>query len=165
MPEFGLFQSEIDESSQPGEDGEQLVRRLAREKAFAGFEKFPQALVLGADTIVLRDGDVLGKPADPEEAKTMLASLSGRTHAVLTAVTLRWPQGMTAFTDRTEVTFRSLSESEIERYVAAGEPADKAGAYAIQGGARNFVTEIRGSESNVIGLPLEALAEALRAVR
>lgn len=165
VPEFQVVVPDTDETPLANEEPSAMAARLARDKAFAVFDAYDDSLVIGADTVVDLGGESLGKPSTPSEAAEMLGRLSGATHQVVTAVVLRWPKGFQALTEVTQVTFRSLTSDEIAAYVATGEPMDKAGAYAIQGGARKFVTEIRGSESNVIGLPLESLAEALRDVR
>jgi len=162
---FDVLPAAIDESRLPGENPRAHVRRLAREKALRVSSDAPDAWVLGADTIVVRDDEVLGKPADERDAARMLASLSGRRHEVLTA--LAWARGGEVADDAlscSEVRFRELGDGEIAAYVATGEPRDKAGAYAIQGGAARFVCDVRGSVTGVIGLPLEdlrALAEKL----
>jgi septum formation protein len=119
--------------------------------------------VLGADTTVVLDGEVLGKPRDAQEAAAMLGRLSGRSHRVLTGVCLISPEGRTeTAVETTTVEFRALSRAEIDRYVASGEPMDKAGAYAIQGGAGAFVTRIEGDFDNVVGLPVALVAQLLR---
>jgi septum formation protein len=150
----------VDERLQPGEDPERYVRRVAANKARAVAAAVPGQAVLAADTVVLVEGQVLGKPRDAEDAKRMLRLLSGRTHQVLTAVTLLTApgrEGEPGFETEVAVTsveFVPLEASEIDWYVATGEPADKAGAYAIQGLASRFVTRIDGSYSNVVGLPV-----------
>ncbi len=125
----------------------------------------PRRLVLGADTIVVIDGDVLGKPADPEDAVRLLARLVGREHRVLTAVAVvasdRSDRAATCVVT-SRVTMRGATEAEIRRYVATGEPLDKAGAYAAQGEGRRFIERIEGSETNVIGLPIDETLELLR---
>ena len=121
----------------------------------------PQRAVLAADTEVAVDGAIFGKPADAQDATRMLSRLSGRTHEVLTAVALRWQDELLVEVSRSQVTFRTLSADEIERYVGSGEPFDKAGAYAIQGRAAAFVSRLEGSYSGVVGLPLYETAELL----
>jgi septum formation protein len=123
----------------------------------------PGAWVLAADTVVVVDGAILGKPADAAAARAMLRRLSGRAHEVLTAVALIAPDGVLAeqVLGRSGVQFRSLAEAEIAAYVASGEPADKAGAYAIQGGAAGFVQRVVGSMTNIIGLPLDEVGAML----
>lgn len=163
--EFTIAPSGICETPAPGESARDLAARLAREKALDVASRAPGSWVLGADTVVAVDDDALGKPRDARDAATMLQRLSGRAHRVITAFALVTPSG--AVTEEraiaTDVVFRTLAPDEIERYVDGGEPLDKAGAYAIQGGASAFVREIRGSLSNVIGLPMEEVERALRA--
>ena len=137
--------------------------RLAQEKAQAVAAKSPGRFVLGADTIVVAGGEVLEKPQDAADAARMLHLLSGRGHEVTTAVSLVSPEGAAdTRCATTEVFFRKLEEQEIERYVAGGEPMDKAGAYAIQGGAGPWVQRIEGEYSNVVGLPVSLVTEMLR---
>jgi septum formation protein len=143
---------------------EAAVQDVARRKAEAlvGARKYPKGkriLVLGADTVVVLDGRVLGKPVDAAEATEFLRLLSGKTHSVMSGVCLIDVDLDFSWTglDSTSVRFRELTGSEMDDYVRSGEPMDKAGAYAIQGGARDFVAEYRGSWSNVVGLPLELL--------
>ena len=130
----------------------------ARRKAAEISEKFPEALVIGADTIVVVDDRILGKPRDPEDAIRMLRCLSGRTHQVYTGVAIAEDRVIHTACECTDVTFRELPEELIRRYVATGEPMDKAGAYAIQGKASLFVTGIRGCFFNVVGLPVYRLS-------
>ena len=130
---------------------------LARAKAAA----VEGELVVGADTIVVLDHEVLGKPAGPAEAAAMLRRLSGRAHDVITAVAVRGGGSVRSAHARARVTFRTLSEPEIAAYVATGEPLDKAGAYAYQGGAAAFVTQLDGDAGTVIGLPLAPLQDML----
>jgi len=137
--------------------------RMAEEKASKVAEQFPNDYVLGADTIVVAEGQVLAKPRDPQDAARMLAVLSGRGHQVTTAVSLISPGGQTETRScTTEVWFRKLDEKEIQKYVASGEPMDKAGAYAIQGGAASWVVRLEGDHSNVVGLPVPLVVEMLR---
>lgn len=159
--------ADLDERPQVGEAPEALVQRLAREKGRVVRERFAEdpRPVLAADTIVVVEKRVLGKPADRHEALAMLASLSGRTHDVLTAVSVQPQNGSArALLDRSRVTFRPLRPGEAEAYWATGEPRDKAGAYAIQGLAEVFVTRLEGTFSGVMGLPLAATASLLEAV-
>lgn len=169
VSEFVVCPADLDEESLTSSDPWQTAQRLAREKAFAVFEHFPDSLVIAGDTVVAMEGPTgfvqFAKPGSEAEAEAMLRELSDRTHLVITGIALRWPLGMAAFTDQTKVTFRKISEAEIASYVKTGEPMDKAGAYAIQGGARSFVARVEGSINNVIGLPTERLEEALRDVR
>jgi septum formation protein len=135
------------------EDPREYVMRLAREKAEAGWEG-AQEIVLGADTTVVVGDRVLEKPADANEARSMLAALSGREHTVITGICLRHPGGTIVEHESTRVHFTELSASEINAYVASGEPMDKAGAYAIQGLASKFADRIAGCYFNVMGLPV-----------
>ncbi|MFW6346885.1 MAG: Maf family protein [Halomonas sp.] len=151
----------IDETPRPAETAEAYVIRLAREKAQvgAGLSELP---TLGSDTAVVRDGEILGKPVGPEHAAAMLRSLAGREHRVLTAVAVTGPAGVLDSCVATRVTMREISDREIAAYWATGEPADKAGGYAIQGLAAVFVERIAGSHSAVVGLPLFETAALLR---
>jgi septum formation protein len=149
---------------------EQGVRELAERKARAGLKQWLELggdsadVVLGADTIVVLDTRILGKPSNTQEAAEMLEGLSGRTHLVLTGVSLMTGLGkLTTEVIKTSVVFRQIPRVEINKYVSSGEPMDKAGAYGIQGEAKKFVTSIEGSLTNVIGLPMEYLTEQLRA--
>lgn len=150
---FEVHPAELDETPHPGEGAHAYVERLALEKAAAVGRRFPDAVVLAADTTVVRDDQVLGKPATEEEAISMLRSLSGRTHEVLTGVAVGGrASGVTVVS--TQVRMRALSDAELRWYARTGEPMDKAGAYALQGIAGAFVESISGSHSNVVGLPL-----------
>jgi septum formation protein len=120
-------------------------------------------IVIGSDTIVGLGHEALGKPQDVADAKSMLERLSGRSHVVITGVGIVWPEGSHAFAETATVHFRELSRSEIEAYVAGGEPMDKAGSYAIQGGAAQFGEVVEGDMDTVIGLPVASLANALEA--
>ncbi|MGE5644583.1 MAG: Maf family protein [Acidobacteriota bacterium] len=145
--------AEVDESIREGEDAGSYVRRLARAKAEA-VDATLEDIVLGADTVVVAGGEILGKPADREDARRMLGRLAGGWHEVLTGICLR--RGGEVFEDAesTRVRFVELTEDEIDEYVASGEPMDKAGAYAIQGLASKFVDRIEGCYFNVVGLPV-----------
>ena len=163
--DFGVLEVDVAEQRAPGESPEDYVARVAREKAGAGLLRVvavPAAVVLGSDTEVVLDDEVFGKPADAAEAGAMLRRLSGRTHRVLTAVSLvsagREARALVA----SEVTFAALSDADIEDYVASGEPMGRAGAYAIQGGAERFIQRLSGSYSGVMGLPLHETASLLR---
>ncbi|ORE85217.1 maf protein [Oceanococcus atlanticus] len=150
---FAVRPADIDESRRPAESPDDFVLRLAREKAAA--VEGAGLPVLGADTVVVLEQDVLGKPRDRDDALDMLSRLSGRAHEVLTAVCVRNAQRSETLLSRTEVQFATLSSAQIQAYWNSGESAGKAGAYAIQGLAEAFVTEIRGSYSGVVGLPLQ----------
>ncbi|AKU91209.1 Maf family protein [Vulgatibacter incomptus] len=154
----------IPEDIEPGEAPDAAALRLAGEKAEAVRVSRPDAVVLAADTVVVLDGRALGKPRDPDEARAMLLSLSGRTHEVVTGVSIRAPTAVEELVARTQVRFRPLEREEIDRYVATGEPMDKAGAYGIQGGAASFVEAISGSYTNVVGLPLAEAVISLRSL-
>jgi septum formation protein len=154
----------IDEEQREGEAPLDYALRLSREKAEAVAQRFRERFVLGADTIVVVEGEVLGKPRDHADAARMLRLLSGRGHAVTTAVTLISPSGnKDTQACTTNVFFRELAEEEIQQYIATGEPMDKAGAYAIQGGAGRWAIRMEGEFSNVVGLPLTLVSEMLRA--
>ena len=166
---FEIVPADIEERALPGEEPAALAERLAREKAEAVAERVgaaPRRLVLGADTIVVIGGDVLGKPVDPPDAMRLLGRLVGREHVVMTAVALVASDRLGEVATRvvaSRVVMRDADPDEIRRYVATGEPLDKAGAYAAQGEGRRFIDRIEGSESNVIGLPMEETLALLRA--
>lgn len=147
--------SDVDESARD-EEPRALVRRLSADKAVAVARHYPSDLVLGADSVVVIDGHVLGKPSSPAHALAMLSRLQGRTHLVLTGVALVSEGGslVADHVEQTDVAMHPASEDELRRYVEGGEPLDKAGAYAIQGEARALVAEITGCYANVVGLPL-----------
>jgi septum formation protein len=161
--EFAVQASDVPEEVLRSEDGVAFALRLAREKAKAVARLRPGSWVLGADTVVLLDGEILGKPIDVEDAKSMLRRLSGRGHRVVTGFALVAPPGEIVHDEavQSRVEFRALSEVEIDAYVAAGESLDKAGAYGIQGAAGAFVERVTGSYSNIVGLPLEEVRRAL----
>ena len=161
--EFTVRPSFIDESLRDGEHPEAHVKRLAREKASA-IECAPGDIVLAADTVVVIDNTVLGKPLDQADAQRMLALLSGRKHTVLTAVCVKSGSRIWEETAATSVWFSALSAATIAEYVETGEPMDKAGAYAIQGIASRFVERIEGSYSNVVGLPIAVVHRLLQHV-
>ncbi|AKJ65408.1 Maf family protein [Kiritimatiella glycovorans] len=150
----------IDEAALAGEGPEAHALRLAAEKARAVAAP-GNAVVLAADTVVAHRGDILGKPSGGREAAAMLRRLSGRTHRVITGVCILAGAREQTFSVSTEVEFKTLTAAEIERYVRTGEPMDKAGAYGIQGGAAPMVRAIRGSYTNVVGLPLCEVVEGL----
>jgi len=155
---------EVDERPLDGEAPPDYVVRVARDKARA-CSRTPEDLILAADTAVVIDGLILGKPADDADAARMLRLLSGRVHTVLTGVVVREGEREAVATEATAVSFESLSEDEIGWYVASGEPRDKAGAYAVQGLASRFVTRVDGSYSNVVGLPVAQVYRMLVALR
>src|SRR5215472_18725532 len=161
---FTVLSSAIDETPHPEESPEDLVLRLAQTKAdLAAARAVGPAILIAADTEVVLDGRVFGKPRSSDDARRMLTKLSGRTHAVLTGVCLiRLPDAeRISFVETTLVTFSPLSEEEITRYLATGEPHDKAGAYAIQGYAARYIPRIEGCYFNVVGLPLARLQHSL----
>jgi septum formation protein len=162
---FGVLDLEIPERRADGEPPEDYVRRVAREKAGAGLLEVvavPGALVIGADTEVVLGDEVFGKPRDAVDAAAMLRRLSGRTHLVISAVSLVNASREAQAVSVSEVSFDELDDDDIEAYVASGEPMGKAGGYAIQGGAERFVTRLAGSYSGVMGLPLHETAKLLR---
>lgn len=163
--EFEVRPSGAEEVRRSGESGEDLARRAAREKSLGVAVFSPSdSLVLGADTVVVINGLILGKPSDPDDAVRMLRMLSGATHRVVTGVCLvRAPGQIEAVAhETTMVKFRHLEEDEIRDYVGSGEPLDKAGAYGIQGLASRFVTRIEGCYFNVVGLPIPLLYDLLK---
>jgi septum formation protein len=174
---FTVQPADINETPLAGESPRECAERLAREKAQAVFQDSPQQWVLGADTIVVVDGIILGKPRDAEDAARMLRLLSGRTHAVITGVCVVGPvvsgesvasgqwsvaSKIKTASETTLVTFCELSDDEIGFYVTTGEPMDKAGAYAIQGVASRWIPRIEGDYSNVVGLPVALVYRMLR---
>lgn len=165
---FDVFTADIPEVRKPGEDPIRFVTRLAREKAEAVAERYSipaETIVLGADTIVLVDDEVLGKPQDAFDAMRMLRLLSGRTHQVITGVCLVKGRERQRAAEVTFVRFATLSDEEIENYIATGEPTDKAGAYAIQGRASRWVPRIHGCYFNVVGLPLALVSSMIEAMQ
>lgn len=160
---FEVRAAEVDESRLAGESPEDLVLRLSRLKAEAISWLAPKRLVLGADTIVTLDHHLLGKPSDLADARRILRLLSGRTHEVLTGVTLcrQTPECSTSWIASTLVRFKELSDADIDRYLSAAHVLDKAGAYGIQDHGEMIVAGIDGLYSNVVGLPVEEVAEAL----
>lgn len=162
---FEVAPADIDERALDGESPPDHVRRLAEEKAALVAREHPGAIVLGADTVVVVDHEILGKPVDDSDAAGMLRRLSGRSHVVLTGVSLHAPPNhQWCDVDTTRVTFRELTAKDVSWYVGSGEPSGKAGAYAIQGRASRFVTRIEGSYANVVGLPVALVDRLLRAV-
>lgn len=164
---FEKFAVDIDESRAPLEDAVAYVERLARAKAEAAARQGAAGVMLGADTVVLIDGEILGKPRDEADARRMLRLLSRRWHEVLTGVALVHA-GVTSRSlvahERTRVRFLEMSEEEINWYVATVEPMDKAGAYAVQGRAALFIAEIRGDYWNVVGLPVQLVYKLARKI-
>jgi septum formation protein len=170
---FSVHPTNIPEVPRPGESPRDCAERLAREKALAAYHQQPDRLVLGADTMVVVDGEILGKPRDDADAMRMLRLLSGRTHQVTTGVCLIGPrlrtenqQLGTGFEDTrsetTLVTMTNLSHEDIRSYIASGEPMDKAGGYAIQGIASRWIPRIEGDYFNVVGLPVSLVCQMLQ---
>lgn len=159
---FIVSTSNADETFHPDLAPEEVVVELASRKARSAAENHPQSYVIGADTIVVFDGKILGKPSSPEEAKNMLMLLSNNIHSVYTGVAIVSPAGTAAFYEKTDVAFWELSEEEIDAYIKTGEPFDKAGAYGIQGIGSLLVREIRGDYFNVVGLPVARLIRELK---
>ena len=160
--EFRVSEAEVPEVRRDQEWPEDFVRRIAGEKARAVFAKHPHRFVLGADTVVIVDGQVLGKPTDAQDASRMLRLLSGGSHLVTTGVCLLGPETEDTRAETTTVSFSPLADAEIADYVATGEPMDKAGAYAIQGIASRWVTHLDGCYFNVMGLPVPLVYRMLR---
>src|SRR3954452_17020627 len=162
---FRVEVSNLEEARNPGETPRGYAERLARDKARLVAQRFPTEPVLAADTIVIVDNAVLEKPADASDATRMLRSLSGRAHEVTTGVCLIAPNAGKKEDVRSETTrvfFRQMTEAEIADYIATGEPMDKAGAYAIQGGAAQWLEKIEGDYDNVVGLPLALVKRMLQ---
>jgi septum formation protein len=167
---FIVHPAHIPEDPYPNEDPISYVTRLAREKAEAVFAELasktsgPPQVVLGADTTVTLDNQILGKPEDPADAARMLRLLSGRTHQVITGIAIVTAHGVQLASESTFVRFLTPSENEIAAYIATGEPMDKAGAYAIQGRAARWIPRIDGCYFNVVGLPIALVSTLLRSV-
>ena len=162
VPQFEVVPSGADETIDGTPSPTERVMQLAQRKAQDVFSTHPRDVVVGADTLVFLDGAPLGKPKDREDAAAMLRSLSGRVHEVVTGVCVLWPGGSRIFSETSRVEFLPLSEETIDRYIRSGEPMDKAGGYAIQGIAAEFVKKLDGNLSNVVGLPIPPLAGALK---
>lgn len=160
---FSIQVADVDETMDTSLSVEQAVADISRRKACA-ISAEPQAVVVGADTVVVLDSQVLGKPKNPEDAYRMLRALSGKTHRVMTGLCVRKGSTVITHTEVTKVHFRELTEKEIAAYIATGEPMDKAGAYGIQGGAAPFISGIEGDYYNVVGLPVCRLGMILREI-
>jgi septum formation protein len=154
---FEARAADVDETLLPGESASDAAERLARAKAETAAAGTPEALVVAADTLVVLDGDALGKPRDRADARRMLATLSGRAHDVVTGVACAHGGRIVSGRETTRVVFAAMSDAEIAAYSATGEPDDKAGAYAMQGIGGLFVERVEGSPSNVVGLPVRLL--------
>ena len=161
---FEVHPAHIAEDPLPGEPAKACAERLARQKALAVARQRPQDFVLGADTVVVVDGQLLGKPSDAADAARMLRMLSGREHQVITGVCLVVSGQSSSASETTHVTVSEITDKEIADYVASGEPMDKAGAYAIQGIASRWIPRIEGDYSNVVGLPMALVCQMLRRV-
>ena len=163
---FDVAPADVDETPRAAESPEAYASRVAHDKAAAASARCrePGCVVLAADTIVVADGQILGKPRDHDDARRMLRLLANAVHDVVTAVVVRGPAGECGEVVTTRVRFLPLEDAEIEWYVASGEPEGKAGAYAIQGRAARFIDRIEGSWSNVVGLPLATVSRLLKQV-
>jgi septum formation protein len=160
---FSVHPAEIDETPRRDEPAQQFAERMAREKAEAIRQQFPEEkFILGADTVVVVDNLILGKPEDAADAARMLRLLSGREHQVITGVCLMTPDLENVRSEITTVHFCAMTEDDIRSYIASGEPMDKAGAYAIQGGAARWILKVEGDYNNVVGLPLDLVGRMLR---
>jgi septum formation protein len=159
---FEVRPTQIVEDPLPGEDAKECAERLAREKALAVAQQRPQDFVLAADTVVVVDGQILGKPADAADAARMLRMLSGREHRVITGVCLVVSGQWSVASETTVVTMSEITEDEIASYIASGEPMDKAGAYGIQGIASRWIPRIDGDYCNVVGLPVALVWRMLK---
>ncbi|MGH9874385.1 MAG: Maf family protein [Pyrinomonadaceae bacterium] len=162
--DFEAIAADIDETRDAAEDAATYVTRLARAKAETLAGKFPARLVLGADTVVVIDGEILGQPRDYDDARRMLQLLSGKWHEVLTGVALMRTADVVLDYETTRVRFAEMSAEEIDWYIATGEPRGKAGAYGIQGSAALFIKEIQGDYFNVVGLPVRLVFELSRRI-
>ena len=160
---FTVRVADIDETMDPDKDPAVEVARVSRAKAEA-IPRDPEDVVIAADTIVVLDGQVLGKPTDEAHARAMLTALSGKDHQVMTGVTVLRAGKALTHTEITDIHFRPMSQQEIRAYVASGEPMDKAGAYGIQGGAALFAEKLHGDYYNVMGLPVCRLWQMLRQI-
>lgn len=159
---FSVRIPDIPEFQRQGEPPRQFCKRISREKALSVAHEYPDSLIIGADTIVVVDGQILGKPKDDAQAYDFLALLQDRAHEVFTGYTIIFKTHARSRVVRTKVRFRPMSGEEITWYIASGEPRDKAGAYALQGIASLFIDSIQGSYTNVIGLPVSELYTDLK---
>ncbi|MGB8681830.1 MAG: Maf family protein [Candidatus Binatus sp.] len=160
--EFEVVESMMPEEHVAGEPPRVYALRMARDKAIAVSSRFPDAIVIGADTIVVCEAQILEKPTDADDARRMLTMLSSRTHTVVTAFALaRGGEILESSPIESRVTFRTLTDAEIDDYIATDEPFDKAGAYGIQGIGGGFIAHVEGSRDNVMGLPTERVVAAL----
>lgn len=157
FPEFDIIPADVDETLPDGIDPEYAPIYLSEIKAKAICKEHPDALIIAADTVVISNGEILGKPTDKEDAERMLRSLSGKTHSVITGCCISSGKKLKSFFVKSLVTFYPLSDREIADYISTGEPMDKAGAYGIQGGAALFTEKIEGDYFNIVGLPVSRL--------
>jgi len=165
---FEIVKGSVDESLREGEAADAYVRRLARDKAMNAAANLRAGLILAADTTVVIDDEILGQPEDDDDARRMLTMLSGKTHEVLTGVALvraENPSTLIVDHETTRVRFSSMSQDEIDWYVATGEPRGKAGAYAIQGRAALFIDGVEGDYFNIVGLPIRLVYKLAREIR
>ncbi|MBP8275233.1 MAG: septum formation inhibitor Maf [Acidobacteria bacterium] len=153
--------ADIDETPRPNEAASAYAERLAREKAAVVAARHPDCSVLGADTVVVVDGEIFGKPIDADDARRMLRRLSGRAHVVMTAVAVACNTDIRSSVENAVVEMRTISENELHAYVQSGEPMDKAGAYAIQGGAGTFICRVSGDMDTIVGLPVKLALKLL----
>lgn len=163
--DFLVYSPEIDESTFENETAADYVQRLACEKASVVQQKFPNAVIIAADTSLSVDGEILGKPESKDHAFQMWAKISGRKHDVFSGVCVRTSAQISSIVVRTQVEFQVLSLKDMEDYWATGEPEGKAGAYAIQGLASRYIPRIEGSYTNVVGLPLHETVELFKAIK
>lgn len=163
--DFTVVTADIDETPLPGEDHRTYTLRLAEEKARAVLAKHPGSIVIGADTTVTLNGELLGKPQDAADAQRMLTMLQGNTHEVTTSIAVLTAMETLTVAETTRVTFAAITPEQIIEYIASGEPTDKAGAYAIQGIAAQWIPRIEGDYFNVVGLPLATLSRLLAKVQ
>jgi len=161
---FQVVDSGLKEYLDPKLKPHALVEKLSSQKAKAVYEKFKDKIIIAADTLVAYDGKILGKPKDREDARKMLEFLSGKTHLIITGLTIINPktQKITIKSEETKITMREITKEEIDSYLKTKEPFDKAGAYAIQGIAKKFITKIDGDLPNAIGLPVNTILKELR---
>lgn len=160
--DFTVQAADIDETRRAGEEPAAFVLRLAEEKARAVFVLRPESTILAADTVVVVDDEILGKPADATDARRMLRMLAGRAHQVLTGIAVLTARRCLGAVETTAVAFSEIPAAELEHYVASGEPMDKAGAYGIQGYAARWIPRIEGDYNNVVGLPIARTIALLR---
>jgi septum formation protein len=163
--DFTVITADVDETPLPGEEHIAYTLRLAEAKARAVLVQHPEAIVIGADTTVVVDGELLGKPRNAEDAARMLRLLSNRAHQVTTGIAVLTSDATQVAAETTDVYFSAMTEDEIASYIATGDPMDKAGAYGIQGRAAQWIPRIEGDYNNVVGLPLARLASLLKQVK